>query len=122
MLSHKYTDANLQLEHLKGRDAFLDKGIPINEKDIVQDDPFDRAPDEEDYEGYIGNAGSSATHFYRNSCRVLQQEGGHTYLYRGQPSSLSDGAHGVVARAALQLRRPELFESAASVVKGSSAY
>lgn len=45
--------------------------IDIEAENIVQDDTFDRAPDKEDYEGYTGNAGASATHFYRNSCIVI---------------------------------------------------
>ena len=162
----------------------LAKGIPIKELDIVQDDPFDRAPDSEDYEGYTGNAGASATHTYRNSCIVIMprqhqttflldhainaakerysrqgdvdmeawlgteieevktkpadptqrvdlfrtceliitackaaQEAPSTSLSWREPSSLSDSALGLVARAALQLRRPALFESAANAVK-----
>ena len=49
----------------------LAKSVPIEESDIVQDDPFDRDPDDEDYEGYTGNEGASSTHFYRDSCIVL---------------------------------------------------
>lgn len=49
----------------------LAKGIPLKEVDIVQEDPFDRNPDSEDYEGFTGNAGASATHTYRNSCIVI---------------------------------------------------
>ncbi|KAL8666637.1 MAG: hypothetical protein Q9168_007428 [Polycauliona sp. 1 TL-2023] len=45
--------------------------VDIERDDIVQDDYFDRAPDKEEYEGYTGNAGASATHFYRNSCIIL---------------------------------------------------
>ncbi|KAL8653863.1 MAG: hypothetical protein Q9226_003677, partial [Calogaya cf. arnoldii] len=137
MLDHKYTDANMRSDHLKGKDAnktydpydhyggrrgynwksddddddgsaesdegsgygsvideyhelaevfdkslslrtfyrahgqLLARDINIEEANLVQDDPFDRAPDKEDYEGYTGNAGASATHFYRNSCIVI---------------------------------------------------
>lgn len=49
----------------------LASGVPINPKNIVQDNPFERAPDREDYEGFTGNEGASATHFYRNSCIVM---------------------------------------------------
>ena len=45
--------------------------IEIKEADIIQRKPFDRAPDKESYEGYTGNAGASATHFYRNSCIIM---------------------------------------------------
>jgi hypothetical protein len=139
MLDHKYTDANLRLNHLKGRDAVLAnalmrallgsgcifflanvelvvdgsceehygygyssrydtnfhaieeefsrslvlrlvvtpdgsevaKGLPIEEDDIVQEDCFARDPDDEEYEGYTGNAGASATHYYRDSCLLI---------------------------------------------------
>ena len=162
----------------------LAKGIPVKEVDIVQDDPFDRAPDSEDYEGYTGNAGASATHTYRSSCIVIMpreqqtafllnhainaakerysgqgdvdmeawlgteieelkaqpvdhsrrvdlfrtcelivkackavQEAPSTSLSWREPSSLSDSALGLVARVALQLRRPALFQSASQAVK-----
>ena len=139
VLEHKYTDANLRLNHLKGRDAALAnalmralldsecifflanvelvvdggceehygygyssryhtnfhaieeeysrslvlrlvvtpdgsevaKGLPIEEDDIVQEDCFARDPDDEEYEGYTGNAGASATHYYRDSCLLI---------------------------------------------------
>ena len=45
--------------------------VTIEEADIVQEDLFDRDPDKEDYEGYTGNAGASATHIYRNSCIII---------------------------------------------------
>jgi hypothetical protein len=40
----------------------------INETDFVEDFPFDdRDPDDEDYSGFTGNEGVSATHWYRDS-------------------------------------------------------
>jgi hypothetical protein len=42
--------------------------VRIDEDEIIQDEIFDgRSPDEEDYEGYSGNAGASATHWYRDT-------------------------------------------------------
>lgn len=45
------------------------EGIRIDEEQLIPDDIFDedREPDDEDYEGYTGNAGASATHFYRDT-------------------------------------------------------
>jgi hypothetical protein len=44
----------------------------IEEENIVQEQPFeDRDPDQEDYQGYTGNAGASATHWYRDTVIVL---------------------------------------------------
>lgn len=45
--------------------------ITIQEHNIVQEKPFAWKPDNEDYSGYTGNEGVSATHFYRNSCLVI---------------------------------------------------
>lgn len=45
--------------------------IALDEADIIQKDHFDGMPDEEEYEGYTGNAGASTTHIYRNTCIVL---------------------------------------------------
>ena len=47
--------------HLLAQEVDLDEGT------IVQEDPFERDPDAEDYEGYTGNAGASATHWYRDT-------------------------------------------------------
>ena len=45
--------------------------VTINESDIIQDDAFEREPDDEDYNGFTGNEGVSATHFFRDSCFVI---------------------------------------------------
>ncbi|THW04320.1 hypothetical protein D6D26_02848 [Aureobasidium pullulans] len=45
--------------------------IPIDEKDIVQTHPFKRKPNKSEYEGYTGNAGASATHWYKDTVIVL---------------------------------------------------
>lgn len=52
------------------RGHLLARNVAINEEDIVEEDPFDgRDPDREDYEGYTGNAGASATHWYHDTVR-----------------------------------------------------
>ena len=45
----------------------LAKNIALDEDAIIQEDPFDREPDKEDYEGYTGNAGASATQWYHDT-------------------------------------------------------
>ncbi|RYP56457.1 hypothetical protein DL771_011776 [Monosporascus sp. 5C6A] len=45
--------------------------IPFDEVDIIQEDAFTDEPDEEDYEGYMGNWGPQATHWYRESAVVI---------------------------------------------------
>lgn len=65
-------DTTLELRTLfRANGEQVATSIEIEEADIVQEDSFDRDPHDEDYEGYTGNAGASATHFYRNSCIIL---------------------------------------------------
>ncbi|KAH0157794.1 hypothetical protein KCU67_g7769, partial [Aureobasidium melanogenum] len=47
------------------------KDIPIEEKDIVQVHPFKRKPNKSEYEGYTGNEGASATHWYKDTASLL---------------------------------------------------
>jgi hypothetical protein len=70
---HEIFDAEDKL-HLK-RVVDLDgnvvlENVPIEEEDFVQSEPFNRRPDEEDYEGYTGNEGAYATHWYRDTVRI----------------------------------------------------
>ena len=46
-------------------------GVSIEEENIIQEDVFDDLPDEEDYEGYTGNAGPDVTHYYRKSAFLV---------------------------------------------------
>ena len=50
--------------------SILAREIPIDEADIVQEGPFERDPDTEDFEGYTGNEGASATQFYQDTVRI----------------------------------------------------
>lgn len=47
----------------------LAKDVRLSEDDFVQTNAFDRAPDEEKYQGYMGNYGPDATQFYRDTVR-----------------------------------------------------
>ncbi|KAL8712491.1 MAG: hypothetical protein Q9220_003339 [cf. Caloplaca sp. 1 TL-2023] len=44
----------------------LAEDVGIDEDMIIQEDPFERDPDDEDYEGWTGNEGASATHWINN--------------------------------------------------------
>ena len=54
----------------EGHEVFKD--IPIEERDIVQVRPFKRKPNKSEYEGYTGNEGASATHWYKDTVRVMR--------------------------------------------------
>lgn len=41
--------------------------VPFSESQIIQENAFDRDPDEEEFSGPTGNEGVSATHFYHQS-------------------------------------------------------
>ncbi|KAI4250252.1 MAG: hypothetical protein LQ352_005406 [Teloschistes flavicans] len=61
-------DMSLEIKRFVDLDGtLLASGIDVNEEDFIQDDPFARDPDHEDYEGYMGNSGPDATHFYYDS-------------------------------------------------------
>ena len=71
---HKYHEieyANLSCLQIKRMVALdgttLAKNIGVSEDDFVQVKVFDRDPDKEDYQGYMGNWGPEATHFYHDS-------------------------------------------------------
>lgn len=65
-----YTETYLRaVFRLDGR-KFAEQ-VTINESDIIQDDAFEREPDDEDYNGFTGNECVSATHFFRDSCFVI---------------------------------------------------
>ncbi|TIA52683.1 hypothetical protein D6C79_01885 [Aureobasidium pullulans] len=86
-LDHKYTDASIRLNSLKGGRStestaltrvvdtdgnVIATDLDIEEDDIVQPDPYeDRDPDEDSYEGWTGNAGATSTHWYKDSVLVL---------------------------------------------------
>lgn len=53
-------------------DSLIARDISIEEEDIVQEEPFSRDPDKEDFEGYTGNVGALATHFYHDTVRDPQ--------------------------------------------------
>lgn len=50
--------------------SVLAREMSIDEADIVQEDPFNRNPDKKDFEGYTGNEGASATHFYHDTVSI----------------------------------------------------
>ncbi|PGH11888.1 hypothetical protein AJ80_06953 [Polytolypa hystricis UAMH7299] len=47
------------------------KDLKLGLGDFVQSDPFKGDPDSEDYSGFTGNEGVSATHFYRKTVAII---------------------------------------------------
>ncbi|MCJ1313989.1 hypothetical protein MMC25_007669 [Agyrium rufum] len=135
VLNHQYTEANLRMDHLKGKDraiatslqracekgglsmhlsnmayeitggcdedsngegfhdiddeierelkltyvvrpngALCAKDLPFGEEHILQEEPFKRRPDDEEFSGWTGNEGTSTTHFYRDSCIIITDD------------------------------------------------
>ena len=62
-------DTSLRLKRIVDMNGELVvENIDIDEEAILTEDPFeDKTPDEEDYSGYTGNEGVSATHWYRDT-------------------------------------------------------
>jgi hypothetical protein len=49
----------------------IDFNLQIDDEILIQENPFDKVdPDDEEYSGYTGNEGVSATHFYRRTVRT----------------------------------------------------
>lgn len=72
-------DTTLEIKCLVDLDGtLLGRGIDVNEEDFIQDDPFAREPDHENYEGYMWNSGPDASHFYYDSvCGHVYPRCGH---------------------------------------------
>ncbi|KAJ0419520.1 hypothetical protein BJY00DRAFT_313909 [Aspergillus carlsbadensis] len=51
-------------------DKMIDE-VEIDENLVLDDEIFDGDPDDEAYQGYTGNAGAEATHFYRKAAVVI---------------------------------------------------
>lgn len=61
-------DREVKLKHIVDLGGEkIGEDMAVDEENILQNDPFDRDPDEEAYEGFTGNAGASATHWYRET-------------------------------------------------------
>ncbi|KAL9610587.1 MAG: hypothetical protein Q9167_004713 [Letrouitia subvulpina] len=158
-------DETLRLSTVVQNDGSpMAKDITLDEEDIIQSNSFKRAPDNEDYEGYTGNEGTTTTHYYRSSCLVIMPredivkflinpsttktvnlqpalEGlieqvrvstddqaskselarACKYIIEKQQTAklnISDANLVVLADAAFAIRRPSIFESAASCIRG----
>ncbi|KAL8640486.1 MAG: hypothetical protein Q9228_002594 [Teloschistes exilis] len=89
--------------------------VKVGKSDFLQDKLFLKTPDEEDYSGWTGNEGVSATHYYRRSCLIVMPK-----EYGGR--FLRDAAgKGKVDTAELTLRR-ELRATCDSIIDASKAY
>jgi hypothetical protein len=62
-------DTSLHLKKIFNMNGILlAENVEIDEEDFLVENPFeDKTPDNEDYSGYTGNEGVSATHWYRDT-------------------------------------------------------
>ena len=65
------TDKQTELKRMIDLEgSVLAQEIYVDEADIVQSNPYQRSPDKEEFEGYTGNAGASATHIYHDTVSI----------------------------------------------------
>ena len=65
------TDKQTELKRMIDLEgSLLAQDIYVDEADIVQSNPFKRSPDKENFQGYTGNEGASATHFYHDTVSI----------------------------------------------------
>jgi hypothetical protein len=74
-------DRSTSLEKVVDLDGTeIDKDLNFDEEYFIQENPFEnKAPDAEDYSGFTGNEGVSATHFYHRTVSPLYSR---TYLWK----------------------------------------
>ncbi|RSL55040.1 hypothetical protein CEP53_007231 [Fusarium sp. AF-6] len=103
-------DEVLESEHkvlaLVGLDGHtVTKGLELDEEDILQEDAFEDVDGREEYEGYMGNSGPMATHWYRLATVVIAPHNSLPSLFAGNGESPSPVAH--LARRCLLSQAPE---------------
>jgi len=60
-------DSSLELKRMVDLDGtLLAESLSLAEDDFIQEDAFERDPDRENYEGYMGNWGLDVTHIYND--------------------------------------------------------
>ena len=65
------TEQSIQLKRMIDLEgSVLAEETSSDEGHFVQEDPFERDPDTEDFEGFTSNEGASATQFYHNTVRL----------------------------------------------------
>ena len=65
------TDKKTELKRMIDLEgSVLGQEIYVDEADIVQSNPYKRSPDKEEFEGYTGNEGASAIHFYHDTVSI----------------------------------------------------
>lgn len=64
-LEEVYEDSLELLHVVDTQGVVAGKNLSFSETMIIQDDAFKGDPDDEDFEGFTGNEGAHATHFYR---------------------------------------------------------
>ncbi|RSM14197.1 hypothetical protein CDV31_005533 [Fusarium ambrosium] len=81
------------------------KGLELDEEDILQEDAFEDIDGREEYEGYMGNSGPMATHWYRLATVVIAPHDSLPSLFAGNGESPSPVAH--LARRCLLPQAPQ---------------
>ena len=61
--------------------------IEVDQDEILQEGVFGGEPDDEDYEGWTGNEGATATHIYRRTCAMIVPNEKRFDLIMGKSSS-----------------------------------
>ncbi|KAJ3458590.1 hypothetical protein MRS44_012699 [Fusarium solani] len=91
------------------------KGLELDEDDILQEDAFEDVDGREEYEGYMGNSGPMATHWYRLATVVIAPHDSLPSLFAGNGGYPSPVAH--LARRCLLPQAPEsLFVALDSIL------
>ncbi|THC96695.1 hypothetical protein EYZ11_003850 [Aspergillus tanneri] len=71
-------ESTLELSHVvNAKGDIVGKDISFPENMLIPEDVFDRDPDDEDFEGFTGNEGASATHFYRETGALIMPKRFH---------------------------------------------
>ncbi|KAI1767563.1 hypothetical protein GGR53DRAFT_99628 [Hypoxylon sp. FL1150] len=71
----------------------LATNLALHASNILQKDSFDDIPDKEDYEGFMGNSGPEATHWYRLSALVIVPWYGTVSLLAPDPFTYERAFH-----------------------------
>ncbi|UPK94589.1 hypothetical protein LCI18_005524 [Fusarium solani-melongenae] len=91
------------------------KGLELDDDDILQEDAFEDVDGQEEYEGYMGNSGPTATHRYRLATVVIPPHDSLPSLFAGNDGAPSPVAH--LARRCLLPQAPEsLFVALDSIL------
>ncbi len=87
-------DRSLQLLNVIDCDGKKLPGrVHFYEDDVIPEDAFAREPDDEEYEGFTGNEGATATQWYRDTVIVLLPRENYVKFRLTGPSSPDEGGY-----------------------------